>query len=193
MARVVAERGGEFRMSPIPDKGHNAWDKAWREDAVWDWMFSKSNNGSKGSKRPAPSDRRMAGRRTPLDLTGAVCKAAKPGRDEGTNPSRAADGLDATCYVSAEPVVRGDWWQIEFAQPVGGRITVKSGFRNGSDRAQAAYVEVSADGRKWTTAGRFKRTDGECTFVPRGAVKFLRVVSDSKEGETLVLREVAVE
>ena len=193
MARVVAERGGEFRMSPIPDKGHNAWDKAWREDAVWDWMFSKSNNGSKGSKRPAPSGRRMAGRRTPLDLTGAVCKAAKPGRDEGTNPSRAADGLDATCYVSAEPVVRGDWWQIEFAQPVGGRITVKSGFRNGSDRAQAAYVEVSADGRKWTTAGRFKRTNGECTFVPRGAVKFLRVVSDSKKGETLVLREVAVE
>ena len=193
MARIVAERGGEFRISPIPDKGHNAWDKAWREESAWEWMFSKTNLGSKNAKRPVSSDRRTAGKRPPVDLSGAVCEAVKPGRDEGTDPSRAADGLDATCYVSAEPVVRGDWWQIEFAQPTGGRITVKSGFRNGSGRVQSAHVEVSADGRKWTTAGRFKRTDGECTFAPRGTVKFLRVVSDSKAGELLVLREVVVE
>jgi len=193
MARIVAERGGEFRISPIPDKGHNAWDKAWREESAWEWMFSKTNLGSKNAKRPVSSDRRTAGKRPPVDLSGAVCEAVKPGRDKGADPSRAADGLDVTCYVSAEPVVRGDWWQIEFAQPVGGRITVKSGYRNGSGRVQSAHVEVSTDGRKWTTAGRFKRTDGECTFAPRGTVKFLRVVSDSKAGELLVLREVVVE
>ncbi len=55
-------------------------------------------------------------------LQNAVCSASKPGHDGGTGPERATDGLDATCYVSAEPFKRGDWWRIEFADPVEGLI-----------------------------------------------------------------------
>ena len=181
--RIVTERGGEFRVSPIPDKGHNAWDKAWREDAVWDWMFSKSTGEARAKKSNGVSS----------DFHDAVCTASKPGRDDGTGPARAADGLDATCYVSAEKVSRGDWWQIEFAQPLTGRITVKSGYRNGAGHVSSAHVEVSSNGRIWNMAGRFRRVNGECTFVPRGPVKYLRVVSDSKDGEILVLREIVVQ
>lgn len=181
--RIVAERGGEFRVSPIPDKGHNAWDKAWCEEAVWDWMFSKSTMRTRAKKSNGVSS----------DFHDAVCTASKPGRDDGTGPARAADGLDATCYVSAEAVSRGDWWQIEFAQPLTGRITVKSGYRNGTGHVSSAHIEVSSNGRIWNMAGRFRRVNGECTFVPRGPIKYLRVISDSKGGEILVLREIVVQ
>ena len=41
----VERQGGEFRASSFPGKDHNAWDKAWREDSVWDWLFSKTADG----------------------------------------------------------------------------------------------------------------------------------------------------
>ncbi|MCL1921136.1 MAG: hypothetical protein FWG50_08695 [Kiritimatiellaeota bacterium] len=44
--RRVTLQGGKFRVSTFPDKGHNAWDKTWREEAMWDWMFSKTMDGS---------------------------------------------------------------------------------------------------------------------------------------------------
>jgi hypothetical protein len=193
VARVVKERGGEFRMSSFPDVGHNAWDKAWREDSVWEWMFSKRTDACTVGKGARTSASASSDSRTSLFLKDAVCSAAIPGRDNGTGPERAVDGLDATCYVSAAPFRSGDWWQVEFAQPVRGRITVKSGLRNGSRRTVSAHVETSANGRRWELSGRFRRDNGECVFVPRSPVKFLRVVSDSQQGETLVLREVAVQ
>ena len=192
MARAINERGGEFRSSSFPDKGHNAWDKAWREDAVWQWMFSKTADGNpvaeaEGAAKP------VVPRKSPgMFIENAVCSASKPGHDDGTGPERAADGLDATCYVSAEPFKRGDWWQIEFAEPVEGLITVKSGYRNGTGRATSASVETSADGTKWERRGRFMRSTGECSINQPTPVKHLRVVSESQGGETLVLREVEV-
>jgi len=191
VAHAVKERGGEFRMSSFPDIGHNAWDKAWREDSVWEWMFSKNACGRAAGKYSKSSNGTTSGGGR-ISLNGAGCSASKPGSDSGTGPERVIDGLDATCYVSAEPFRRGDWWQVEFAQPVSGRITVKSGRRDGTGRMVSARVETSANGRRWLTAGRFRHDNGECTFVPRIPVKFLRVVSDSQKGETFILREVVV-
>ena len=37
----VRELGGDFRAVAYPDAGHNAWDAAWRDESVWDWLFSK--------------------------------------------------------------------------------------------------------------------------------------------------------
>lgn len=39
--RQVKAGHGDFRCSTFPDVGHDAWRKAWCEDAVWDWVFSK--------------------------------------------------------------------------------------------------------------------------------------------------------
>ena len=192
VTRAVTERGGEHRSSSFPDKGHNAWDKAWREDAVWDWVFSKTADGKPVAQSTGPAKPVAPQKRFGLFLDDAICTAAKPGRDAGTGPERAADGLEATCYVSAEPVTRGDWWQIEFATPVSGRITVKSGYRDGKSRVKSARVETSSDGTSWTPCGRFLRASGECRFDSRDAVKYLRVVSESQTGEQLVLREVEI-
>lgn len=104
MERIVRAGGGDFRRSTFPDRGHDAWSKAWREDAVWDWMFSKRADGRAGASAAPPLK--------------AVCTANVPGADDAHGPDRAADGLDATCYVSRDPVSRGDWWMAEFAVPV---------------------------------------------------------------------------
>ncbi len=192
IAELANSRGGEFRYSAFPDKGHNAWDKAWREDAVWDWMFSKTLKASSAARISKPAGAASAGNDIASIMKRSVCTASKPGADEGSGPERAIDGLDATCYVSADPFKRGDWWQVEFAEPVSGRIVVKSGYRDGTCRIGPARVETSSDGKRWMPAGRFRMAVGECTFVPRRPVKFLRVVSDSQSGETLVLREVTV-
>ena len=191
-ARAVKERGGDFRSSHFPDKGHDAWSKAWREDIVWDWMFSKTADGnpiSQPAKAATPVTRQ---KRAGMFLDDAICAASKPGRDDGTGPERAADGLEATCYVSAEPMKRGDWWQIEFAEPASGRIIVKSGFRDGNGRSSTARVETSSDGRMWMRHGTFSSASGECRITLRAPIKYLRVLPDSLRGEILVLREVEV-
>jgi Predicted peptidase len=193
MADVITERGGEFRSSSFPDAGHDSWSKAWREDAVWEWLFSKTADGNPISQSAKAATPVAQPKRAAMFLEGASCTASKPGRDAGTGPERAADGLEATCYVSAEPFKRGDWWQMEFAEPVSGRIIAKSGNRDGSGRvASAMFVETSVDGESWTRGGRFSRASGECRFEQRSPVKYLRVISESPSGEILVLREVEV-
>ena len=49
-AKLVNEAGGDFRIGTFPALGHDAWTKTWREDVVWDWMFSKSLNGQRKVK-----------------------------------------------------------------------------------------------------------------------------------------------
>ena len=191
----IGQQGGDFRVSSFPGADHNAWDKAWREDIVWDWLFSKTADGNplpRATGAGSPRPRLPAGTGLPLRLDDAICTASRPGRDNGTDPGRAADGLDATCYVSAEPMTRADWWQIEFARPVSGRITVQSGYRDGSARLSAGRAEVSEDGQTWKPGGQFLRTHGECRFRTAAPIRFLRVVPGSATGETLVLREVIV-
>ena len=152
-----AKRGGRIRSGT----GCSARRRTAR---LWTCRFRLS-----GRVRPSPDAGRVFSsprRGTRVFLDGAVCTASQPGRDAGTGPERAADSLEATCYVSSGPVKRGDWWQIEFAEPVSGQITVKSGTRDGENRISSARVETSADGRGWTPAGLFQRASGECSFVP---------------------------
>lgn len=105
---LVESRGGEFRIGTYPDKGHNAWSKAWREDAVWRWMFSQTTG--------APVKTAVAN--TPAEAAAVLmpdarrCTASQPGRDAGSGPERGGDGLDGTAYVSVKPVQKGDWFSL---------------------------------------------------------------------------------
>ena len=177
MDRIVSAGGGDFRRSTFPDRGHDAWSKAWREDAVWDWMFSKRANG-----KTVPSA---------ALLPNAVCTASVPGADDAHGPERAADGLDATCYISKEPMSRGDWWMAEFAAPIMGRVSVLTGTREGRGRLTSGFVEVSSDGRNWTRAGKVQRRTGIAAFDADG-IRFLRVRPEPPRPEVLTLREVRI-
>lgn len=181
----VRECGGDFRSGTFPVEGHNAWDAAWSEEGVWDWLFSKQ----KGVKGPVS----QKGSRTtsPIALS-ATCTASRPGRDDRTSPARAVDGLDATAYVSEAPMGKGDWFQVEFAEPVSGRFSIKTGLADGTGRLAKGQVESSSDGRFWTSCARFRQSTGECGFEARTSIRFLRILPDGTPPQTLAIREVTL-
>jgi hypothetical protein len=202
---LVVARGGEFRIGSFPADGHNAWDAAWREDRVWDWMFSKTADG-----RPV-RDGRVVARRpemaapttanaTPVDAPVTptapqrpVCGASRPGQDAKTGPERGADGLDGTWYASGTPMEgnRRDWWTVAYPTPVTGRITVTTGDKTGKGKLSKGDVEVSLDGERWTRVRSF--SDGVCSFAQKRPIRHLRVMPLPKTPEVLVIREVTVE
>ena len=182
-AARVRELGGEFRVGTYPAEGHNAWDAAWREDALWDWMFSHTlSEGSAGPKAAAAPK--------PLE---AVCTASKAGLDEKRGPERAADGLEGTAYVSAAPMGPGDWLQCEFKEPFTGKLRVKTGHADGTMRLSRGHVEVSANGKLWTRAATVSQKNGEAAFQQREPIRFLRLLPEPRSPETLVLREIVAE
>ena len=189
--KAVREAGGECRVSMYPKSGHNSWEKAWREDSVWEWMFSKTLDG-----RPVPRKAGVstaAGAALPVPLPEArVCTASVPGEDAAHGPAYAADGLDNTCYKSAQPVKTGDWWMIDFSVPVKGTVVVHSGTLSGEGILKTARVETSANGTIWTRAGVFSAKNGTCRIHLTAPVRYLRVLPENRKPETLILRDLVL-
>jgi len=195
-ARVI-ERGGEFRIGTYPDQGHNAWDKAWREDAVWEWMFSKSllkqEGGGQVSEVRKLSD--LSGKAKASAVSSApvpVCSASVPGRDDGAGPDRGADGLMETSYVSERRVSKGEWWMAEYAAPVTGNATLTLGQLKGKDVLSKGIVETSYNGTVWTSVASFSKS-ASVTFRIAGKVRFIRVVSAAPTPERLAVRELVID
>lgn len=188
VAMTVAARGGEFRVSTFPDKGHNAWDRAWNEDVVWDWMFSKTADGTPvvGSEKSVEAVNKVS------CLDGARCMASRPGRDSGCGPDRGADGLATTCYVSDSPVSPLDWWRIDFQAPVLGRISVLTGMLDGHGILTKGIVEVSEDGKSWKQVGLFSKRTGVCRILLKTPIRHLRVRARTRNHQPLIVREVVI-
>lgn len=183
--------GGDVRMSTFPVTGHDAWTKAWREDEIWDWMFSKSlDRPSAGACRKASPVRALPVR---ASLADAKCTASVDGRDAASGPSRALDGLDETAYIPARGFRKADWWRVEFAQPVSGKVCIYSGARDGSDRLVGALAEISSNGRTWRRMSSFSTKDGTCSFTSRQAFSFLRVRPLDDKPRVFALRRVTLE
>lgn len=187
-AKLVNGAGGDFRIGTFPARGHDAWTKAWREDEVWDWMFAKSLKGR--AKRLTEAAKKS----TPVSesLDAAVCSASVAGVDSGHGPERVTDGLDATWYESERPFGRDDWWQVDLGGPFRGRFVFESGTADGLQKLKDAYVEGSADGRRWTRIASFSNKDGACSFAPRDAVRYLRVKTRSSRPQVICLRRLKV-
>ena len=191
VSRVEAN-GGEFRTGTYPRDGHNAWSAAWREKTAWDWLFSKTLDGSavaealpassdaaeadgQAPSAPAPSPTRPSGSRpigksetdklrkfVARDISSAVCTASVPGSGRESDPSLAVDGLDGTAYLSSKPVTKGDWFKVAFQSGVSGTVTVKTGDAKGRGFLKKGGVEVSFDGVRWKRHGHFSEKTGEC-------------------------------
>lgn len=41
LVRLVNEIGGHARLTIYPDLGHNCWDRAYADPALWEWMLSQ--------------------------------------------------------------------------------------------------------------------------------------------------------
>ena len=194
MVATVVARGGEFRSSPFPDKGHNAWDRAWQEASLWDWMFSKTADGSPVGESPRKvvggQDQKTG--RVPMNLADSRCSASRPARNIGFGPERVADGLNSTYYASAAPVGTNDWWRIDFATPITGLITILTGTVDGRDILSRGVVEVSEDGEVWRTAGNFSKRTGICRFLQESSISHLRVRSTTAKPQVLTVRSITV-
>ena len=204
----VESLGGEFRTGTYPCDGHDAWSAAWQEQAAWNWLFSKTLDGSKvddeaqvakalsGPKPVSKSDADKLKRVVSKDLSGARCTASVPGKAVDSMPDLAVDGLDGTAYVSAKPVKKGDWFTVEFPSVVNGTVTVKTGFGKGKDREgllRKGAVEVSSDGQTWKRRGKFSEKTGECELrLKSDVIKFLRILPESDKPQTLAIREITV-
>lgn len=178
---IVRNGGGDFRRSTFPDRGHNAWSKAWCEESVWEWVFAK------GASRANAHDNRVR------IIAQAKCTASVPGMDDGRGPERIIDGLDATAYVSARPARRGDRVEIVFPEPVRGKFRLVSGLKNGSQRLGNAVVEASSGGEKWSRVGMFTERCDEVRFELRRAADRLRIVFVGDRPTVMVIRKIVPE
>ena len=185
----VVGAGGDFRIGTYPVDQHNAWTAAWREDEVWDWVFSKSIQGGAVSSATGTGRFRKG---ASVAFVGSVCTASIPGKDAGHGPERVVDGLERTWYEASRPAVRGDWWQVAFGSPVAGDFRIFAG--KGSSRSWSGdfVVEVSADGRRWTRAGRFSGKAEVCMFSQTVPARALRVRSENQKPQTFILRRLVV-
>ena len=185
----------QSRFSTYPDTGHDAWSKAWREPALWDWLFSKTADGRPVGGKVSP----LTGK--PVSPPSAALLAAvdvsatalQPASDKSHGPERVGDGLDGTWYTSASPRRRGDWLQLEWSAPQSGRVSVLTGTPEGKSLLSNAHVELSRNGRTWSRMAGFDRKTGRCRFTAREPFRFLRIIADADAAEPLVVREVHVE
>lgn len=190
LQRRVNELGGDFRISVYPSvKGHNAWDAAWGEEAIWDWMFSKSLAGavSSGNKPRTVPDKIEAS----INMGDAICSSSAPAVDEAHSESRPLDGLASTYFEPLEGFSRDDWWQVELKEPVAGRVRIETGDAYGKKILKSGYVELSGNGRTWRRAGGFSKDTGLCEFRAQSSFRFLRVRSNQGKS-VFVIRQMQV-
>ena len=191
LEKEIQSRGGDFRIGSYPSEGHNAWVSAWKEEILWDWMFSKASapdqfnrNGSRTAKR-IKAPQRLLGK--------ASCSASKSSIDKNHSPERAIDGLSATAYVSASSMSSGDWFLCVCSDPIKGRIRIQTGNVDGTRRLSRGHVEVSVDGRLWTRSASVSPRNGEAVFEQKTDIRFVKLLPEPKNPEPLVLREIQVE
>jgi hypothetical protein len=212
----VETRGGEFKISTFPDEGHNAWDKAWREEAVWEWAFSKraKNLDKQWTLTPRPPNEQdpivegfaaklAAGEVVTASVGGgpsarlsetAAPKVSAPAAlsetDHGTE--RMFDGLKATYYATTNAVPSSDWITLEYPEPVSGAFTITSGTPDGKMLVSLGAAEVSSDGVNWRQAAIF-RSDGVCRFTRQEQFQFLRFRHSFSAPRQIAIRGVSRE
>ena len=187
---AVNEAGGDCRIGTFPATGHNAWDHAWREDTMWDWMFTKTLSARKPVSRLAVSSRKSSEGPRTVSVDSALCTASKAGVDAGHGPERVVDGLADTYYRPVGGMDRGDWWQVDFKHTVKGRIEIYTGDRKGGMRMRGGVVETSKDGKSFVHAATVSEKTGACAFEPRQPIRFLRLRPKSSRAQELVIREL---
>jgi hexosaminidase len=104
-------------------------------------------------------------------------------------PAFALDGNDATFYQSAVPPRRGDHFTVRFEKPhLVHAIEVHTGI-NRRGLLNGGQVQVSADGKMFTTVGRLD--GGAARIVLKdNRVRSVRLLASSREREPLVVRAI---
>ena len=186
ISREMAARGGDFRVGELTGEGHNAWDAAWREEAAWDWLFSKRAKplGTNSSRARSAASARAMNHPPRAEWK---CSASVVAESAVSQPRFGADGLASTAYRSASAAKKGEWWQVEFPTPVHGAIRISTGDSKGRCKVVRGTAMVSSDGQHWAKAVAVR--DGTASFRADRDVTFVRLVVDASQDTPLVVRE----
>ncbi|MBQ7189619.1 MAG: hypothetical protein IJR99_09420 [Kiritimatiellae bacterium] len=176
LRRLALDSGCDFRLGRFPSGGHNAWNRAWREAGVWEWMFAQS----------------LARTNSPTIRGYVRCSASLPGMNDATSASRGADGLESTRYLAQTDAKRGSWWQVVFTVPQNGKIRISTDETPGGKGFPYARVEITKDSVYWIPVGELDG-DGYTVILPKCAVYGVRLVVTRDTPQRLCVREVSVE
>jgi pimeloyl-ACP methyl ester carboxylesterase len=188
--KKVEELGGEFIFGQYAGKGHNAWNAAFSEPRLWDWVFAQNRDRSKTKSlntsvlaRLNPSGR---GKNPPM-------RASSTLEAEGNNaPERAIDGLQKSMFVSTAPAEPGGYWQVEFNPAVvRSSIRILSGDNKGKRVPKGCKVMMSPFENMFPDSETIREAD--MSLRPDKPVRFLRIAVPKGFSGPLILREVSVE
>lgn len=179
---IIEKSGGTLRISTYGDTGHDAWQKAWREEAIWEWLFRHStkpqqivSNNKGTTKKPA------------YHLTASV-----EGK-QGYSLAQCQDSLDGSWFESERPVQEGDWIQIERDEKDTKRVTFYFGLPNGTMRPTRGHLEVSRNGIHWTRGTHYSEKTGTATMTLPSDIRFIRFLPKPEHPEILVVRKILLE
>ena len=188
LKECVNRLGGDFRVSVYPStKGHDAWNSAWGEDAIWEWVFSKRLDTAGKSRKAVVAERTEES----VPLGDAVCSSTVSAADEVHDEKRPLDGLARTYFEPSAAFARDDWWQVELKEPVAGRVLIVTGDASGKRLLKSGYVELSGNGRTWRRGGGFSKDSGRSEFWSQSQFRLLRVRSNQGRNP-FVIRQLQI-
>jgi len=188
--KKVEELGGEFIIGQYAGKGHDAWNDAFSEPRLWDWVFAQNRDRSKTKSLNTSTLARLRPRGA--DKTPPM-RASSTLESEGSNaPERAVDGLLKSMFVSTAPAKPGEYWQVEFNPAIIRRnIRILSGDNRGKRVPKGCKVMTAPFKNMFQDAETIR---GANTILePSRPVRFLRVVVPEGFSGPLILREVLLE
>lgn len=182
LAIRLLEGGGCLKVSAFPGEGHNAWDKAWSEQAVWDWMFSHSLNQVCKASHSVDCG---------LSLISEIVKCeSNIDSGNGINPYNVVDGLSSTYFASPGRVVGNVYWKCEFKKPQSGRWCIDATPDKKMMSVCGLAVLLSRDGKKWRRVGVVRKTDRIYMFSSSSRFRFLKVQREGLSEGFFVLRQL---
>ena len=156
---ALERAGGSIRLSLLPTRGHNAWDMAWQEDGLWDWVFARSLSNEYGNE--------VHRIWTNVDYV----------KENGNTPDNVLDGLRSTKFISRGNAKKGDFWACEFTAHQKGRWRLETGNRKGVVRLS---VYLSRTGMSWQKIAVTRDRDGACEFQDSTGFRFVKISNEDR-------------
>lgn len=179
LASRLAESNGGLMVSTFPNVGHNAWDRAWAEKSVWDWMFTHSLGQVKktgGSTLPVQVER---------------CESnIVAGEENGMSPYNVVDGLYGTFFVSEGAVSSDAYWMCEFKNAQKGRWRIEANPGKEIGAACGLSVSISREGKNWRRVGVVRKRDMLCDFSSSTQFRFVKVQNDGTGSGRFFIRRL---
>lgn len=184
----VEANGGEFRFSSFPSHKHNAWDDAWQEPGLWEWLFSKTNDG-KSTFRSSNIVRKPGKEVLSPDFSSIICTSSRESIDAEHVAKYGADNLERTYFKATDSVV-GDWWKVELSEGWSGVVEVRTGDDVGQHMLPQGVLEASSDGKIWCRIGQVSRRTGVAKGRMKEKHRFVRLRLTSPKTKIFTVREL---